>query len=65
MMDHVEKDDHNRNGGEPDMRYLVKPRGRGFSLRMLTPEVLVGTLNPWTKKPFGREINSIMTKIVT
>ncbi|MHA7827277.1 MAG: tyrosine-type recombinase/integrase [Roseovarius sp.] len=38
------------------MQYLTKPRGRGYSLRMATPNVLVGTQNPWTGKPFGKEI---------
>ncbi len=41
---------------EPDMQYLTKPRGHGYSLRMTTPEILVGTENPWTGKTFGREI---------
>lgn len=39
-----------------DMRHLIKPRGKGYSLRMATPEALVGTENPWTGKAFGREI---------
>ncbi|WP_164989242.1 tyrosine-type recombinase/integrase [Roseovarius sp. A46] len=38
------------------MQYLTKPRGRGYSLRMATPNALVGTENPWTGKPFGNEI---------
>ncbi|WP_428515008.1 tyrosine-type recombinase/integrase [Roseovarius sp.] len=38
------------------MQYLTKPRGKGYSLRMPTPSVLVGTENPWTGKPFGIEI---------
>ncbi|MGR3760284.1 hypothetical protein ACUXV3_09175 [Roseobacteraceae bacterium NS-SX3] len=38
------------------MQYLTKPRGKGYSLRMATPEVLIGLTNPWTGKPFGREI---------
>ncbi|WP_320178316.1 tyrosine-type recombinase/integrase [Roseovarius pacificus] len=38
------------------MKYLIKPRGRGYSLRMVTPEILIGTKNPWTSKPFGKEI---------
>lgn len=42
--------------GGPDMKHLMKPRGKGYTLRMKTPEVLVGTTNPWTEKPFGREI---------
>jgi integrase len=54
--------DHNDNSTPPppsdsiDMRHLIKPRGKGYSLRMLTPTVLVGTENPWTGKPFGKEI---------
>ena len=54
--------DHNDNGTPPspsdsiDMRHLIKPRGKGYSLRMLTPPVLEGTENPWTGKPFGKEI---------
>ena len=36
------------------MTYLIKPRGRGYSFRMVTPEILVGTENPWTGKPFGK-----------
>ena len=44
------------NGSEPDMRHLTKPRGKGFTLRLTAPEVLVGTENPWTGNPFGREI---------
>ncbi|MGR3650101.1 MAG: tyrosine-type recombinase/integrase [Shimia sp.] len=38
------------------MQYLIKPRGRGYSLRIVTPDILVGTQNPWTGKAFGREI---------
>ena len=38
------------------MQYLNKPRGTGFLFRMMTPEVLVGTKNPWTGNAFGREI---------
>lgn len=38
------------------MQYLIKPRGRGYSLRMVAPEILIGTENPWTVKAFGREI---------
>jgi integrase len=54
--------DHNNTSTSPiqtvsiDMRHLIKPRGRGYSLRMLTPPVLIGTENPWTGKPFGKEI---------
>ncbi|MBZ8119748.1 site-specific integrase [Roseovarius sp. LXJ103] len=38
------------------MRNLKRPRGKGYSLRMATPEALVGTESPWTGKAFGREI---------
>lgn len=38
------------------MQHLTKPRGKGYSLRFSTPEILLGTENPWTGKPFGREI---------
>ena len=38
------------------MTSLIKPRGHGYSFRMVTPEVLVGTENPWTGKPFDKEI---------
>ncbi|WP_424944820.1 hypothetical protein [Aliiroseovarius crassostreae] len=38
------------------MQHLMKPRGKGYSLRLVTPEVLIGTENPWTGRPFGREI---------
>lgn len=38
------------------MQYLTKPRGRGYSLRMATPEILIGTESPWTGKAFGKEI---------
>ena len=56
MMDHMRQRPSESGKGGPDMMYLTKPRGRGYSLRMSTPDVLVGTLNPWTGKPFGREI---------
>lgn len=56
MMDHIETGSSRSGEVKPDMRYLTKPRGKGFSLRMPTPEILVGTLNPFTKKPFGKEI---------
>ena len=54
--------DHNDNSkplsssGSTDMLHLTKPRGKGYSLRMLTPPFLVGTTNPETVKPFGKEI---------
>lgn len=38
------------------MKYLTRPRGKGYSLRMATPDALVGLTNPMTGKPFGREI---------
>lgn len=41
---------------QSDMRHLIKPRGKGYSLRLVTPDALIGTENPWTGKPFGREI---------
>lgn len=47
----------NVSGSEASgMQYLSKPRGKGYSLRMPTPSVLVGTENPWTGTPFGIEI---------
>ncbi|WPZ20468.1 tyrosine-type recombinase/integrase [Sulfitobacter faviae] len=41
-----------------DMQYLIQPRGSGksFVFRMVTPTELIGTPNPWTGKPFGKEI---------
>lgn len=56
MMDHMKQHPSTSGEQEPDMQYLSKPRGKGYSLRMVTPEVLVGTANPWTGKQFGREI---------
>lgn len=56
MMDHRKKLTNESGSGNPDMMYLTKPRGRGYSLRMKTPDILIGTTNPWTNKPFGREI---------
>ncbi|WP_157932997.1 hypothetical protein [Roseovarius salinarum] len=40
------------------MHYLIQPRGpgTGWVFRMVTPPELVGMENPWTGKPFGREI---------
>ena len=56
MMDH-NKHLSNASGAEkPDMQYLTKPRGKGYSLRMAAPEILIGKTNPWTNKLFGREI---------
>ena len=42
--------------GALDMSNLEQPRGKGFSLRIKTPDVLVGTTNPWTGKPFGKTL---------
>ena len=56
VMDHIEPKPSAAGSQEPDMKHLIKPRGRGYSFRMVTPEVLVGTENPWTGKPFGKEI---------
>lgn len=56
MMDHKAGKSGLSGQGGPDMQYLMKPRGKGYTLRMSTPEILVGTGNPWTGKPFGREI---------
>jgi integrase len=56
MVDHIRDSPSASGSQEPDMQYLTKPRGRGYSLRMTTPEILVGTENPWTGKKFGREI---------
>ncbi|MGC3940863.1 hypothetical protein ACOTTU_23935 [Roseobacter sp. EG26] len=39
------------------MRNLHKPRGKGYSLRMKTPDVLVGAINPWTGEPFRKTMN--------
>ena len=37
----------NVSGSEASgMQYLFKPRDKGYSLRMPTPSVLVGTENP-------------------
>ncbi|MEH6832917.1 MAG: hypothetical protein V7661_18975 [Sulfitobacter sp.] len=55
MMDHKDNRKLPRSSGSVDMRHLIKPRGKGCSVRMLTPPVLVGTKNPWTEKPFGKE----------
>ena len=54
-MDHM-KDPTKPHTQQPDMRHLTQPRGKGYSFRMVTPDVLVGEMNPWTNKPFGKEI---------
>ncbi len=56
MMDHKSSPKLPTSADDIDMRHLIKPRGKGYSLRMLTPPILVGTENPWTGKPFGKEI---------
>ncbi|NVK62360.1 MAG: hypothetical protein HWE37_20075 [Rhodobacteraceae bacterium] len=50
MMDHKSKAE--------DMNYLRQPRGpgTGWVFRMVTPFELIGKINPWTGKPFGKEI---------
>lgn len=48
-MDHIAE-------GEQEMHYLIQPRDKGFTFRMVTPVELHGTTNPWTGKPFGKEI---------
>ncbi|MFC6642916.1 MULTISPECIES: tyrosine-type recombinase/integrase [Sulfitobacter] len=49
-MDHMKKAE--------DMQYLIQPRGpgTGWVFRMVTPNNLIGKTNPWTGKPFGKEI---------
>ncbi len=49
-MDHTKKAE--------DMRHLIQPRGpgTGWVFRMITSPDLIGKLNPWTGKPFGKEI---------
>lgn len=56
MMDHNNQMTNVSGETRPDMQYLTKPRGKGYSLRMTTPEALIGSINPWTGKPFGKEI---------
>lgn len=56
MMDHKKQTKTESGEEKPDMQYLTKPRGKGYALRMATPEVLIGFMNPWTRKPFGKEI---------
>lgn len=38
------------------MSNLEQPRGKGFSLRIKTPDALVSTTNLWTCKPFGKTL---------
>lgn len=56
MMDHITDQDTAPESGLPDMTYLSKPRSKGYAFRMVTPEALVGSDNPLTGGPFGREI---------
>ena len=51
-------DDREGQAGDEalDMSNLEQPRGKGFSLRIKTPNALVGTTNPWTGKPFGKTL---------
>ena len=56
MMDHMKPQRSASGLQEPDMLHLTMPRGRGYSLRLVTPGILVGTQNPWTGKPFGKEV---------
>lgn len=49
IMDHSKGDDSN-------MRYLVRPRGKGWVFRMVTPAPLVGCPNPWDGTALGKEI---------
>jgi hypothetical protein len=53
---HIDEDDGGTHEEARDMRHLERPRGKGYSLRIKTPEVLVGTENPWTGKPFGKTL---------
>ncbi len=57
MTDHRKPRKITSGSPEPDMKNLKKPRGKGYSLRMDTPAVLVGTHNPWTNEPFRKTIS--------
>jgi integrase len=52
-MDNTMKDDDPM----PSREYLRKPRGRGYSFKMLTPPPLIGKENPRTRKPYGETIH--------
>tara|TARA_R110002094_G_scaffold8907_2_gene18493 strand:+ start:34 stop:1506 length:1473 start_codon:yes stop_codon:yes gene_type:complete len=54
MMDYIDNTQSSVSLDAVDMRYLKKPRGKGYSLRMPTPPILVGTENPWTGGPFKK-----------
>lgn len=56
MTDHNKQHNFTSDRPRSDMQHLTKPRGKGYSLRMVTPPILIGTENPWTGKKFGREI---------
>lgn len=56
MTDHIKPKRTSSGDGQPDMRHLIKPRGKGYSIRIATPNTLIGTINPWTSKVFGKEI---------
>ncbi|MFT4716255.1 MAG: hypothetical protein ACI932_001438, partial [Paracoccaceae bacterium] len=56
MMDHITDQVAAPEAGQLDMTYLSKPRSKGYAFRMVTPEVLVGSDNPLTGRPFGKEI---------
>ncbi|NOX74073.1 MAG: hypothetical protein GXP03_10795, partial [Alphaproteobacteria bacterium] len=56
MMDHITDQDTALEVGLPDMTYLSKPRGKGYAFRVVTPEALLGSDNPLTGRPFGKEI---------
>jgi integrase len=56
MMDHISGQDTAPEAGQLDMTYLSKPRNKGYAFRMVTPEALVGSDNPLTGRPFGKEI---------
>ena len=55
-------DDREGQAGDEalDMSNLEQPRGKGFSLRIKTPNALVGTTNPWTVKPFGKTLKLVL-----
>ena len=55
-MDHIVDQEDTATGRSPDMKHLSKPRGKGFAFRMVTPEALIGQINPLTGRSFGREI---------
>jgi transposase len=52
-MDNTMKDDDPMTSRQ----YLRKPRGRGYSFKMLTPPPLIGRDNPQTGKPYRKTIH--------